>query len=166
MRVWIIICVSIVVTGLLYWFLEYLDPKADERELDSKPMTSIFYAALVFVGNFDLQPNTDAARILSWSWTFWAVIVCSAYTAYVVFCLFVLLLLFGTNLFVCWRYSNCVSLTRNHSNVTFLLFAQNKTLTVTWLRFWYHPKLMSLPLVPWKKPLIFKPMFVSKMVVS
>ena len=81
--VWMIICASILVTGLLYWFLEYLDPRADERELDQKPMTSVFYAALVFVGNFDLQPNTDAARILSWSWTFWAVIVCSAYTAYV-----------------------------------------------------------------------------------
>lgn len=99
--VWILIVASILVTGLLYWFLEYLDPKADERELDSKPMTSVFYAALVFVGNFDLQPNTDAARILSWSWTFWAVIVGSAYTAYVYHIVY-FVLVFGFGIVLSW----------------------------------------------------------------
>ncbi|CAB9521570.1 receptor subunit 1 [Seminavis robusta] len=79
--VWITIGATIVFTGLMYWCLEYLDVKADERDLEDKPMASIFYAALVFVGHLEFRPKTHSARILSWSWTFWAVIVGSAYTA-------------------------------------------------------------------------------------
>jgi Ligand-gated ion channel len=79
--VWVTILSTIVVTGLLYWFLEYLDVKADESNLEDRPGHTIFYAALVFVGSLEFRPNTHASRILSWSWTFWAVIVTSAYTA-------------------------------------------------------------------------------------
>lgn len=79
--VWILIAVAIVVTGLLYWFLEYLDVDADERDLDQKPIASIFYAATTFTGHFEFRPNTHAARIIGFSWTFWALIVASAYTA-------------------------------------------------------------------------------------
>lgn len=79
--VWLTICGAIVVTGLLYWSLEYLDVEADERELEEKPLASIFYSALTFTGHFGFRPNTHAARIIGFSWTFWAVIVASAYTA-------------------------------------------------------------------------------------
>jgi hypothetical protein len=79
--VWLTIGATIVYTGQLYWSLEYLDVNADERNLEDKPMPSVFYAALVFVGNLEFRPKTDPARILIWSWTFWAIIVGSAYTA-------------------------------------------------------------------------------------
>lgn len=79
--VWFLIWVAIVVTGFLYWFLEYLDVDADERDLDQKPLASIFYAALTATGHFEYRPKTHAARILGFSWTFWVLIVGSAYTA-------------------------------------------------------------------------------------
>jgi hypothetical protein len=79
--VWLTISGAIVITGLLYWLLEYLDVDADEGGLDEKPLALIFYAATTFTGHFGFQPNTNAARILGFSWTFWALIVASAYTA-------------------------------------------------------------------------------------
>jgi hypothetical protein len=77
--VWIMICVAIVVTGLLYWYLEYLDVDSDVLVLD--PLGSIFYAATTFTGHFGFRPNTSAARILGFSFTFWTLIVSAAYTA-------------------------------------------------------------------------------------
>ena len=79
--VWIMIGVAIVATGLMYWMLERLNTESDEAQLESKPLTTVFLSALTFTGNFNFQPNTHAARLLSLSWTFWALIVVAAYTA-------------------------------------------------------------------------------------
>lgn len=79
--VWIAICGAIIFSGLLYWGLEKLNTNADSRALDEKPIASIFYAATTFTGHFDFQPNTNAARLFGFSWTFWALVVGSAYTA-------------------------------------------------------------------------------------
>jgi len=81
LQLWLTIVAAIVATGLSYFLLEHLNKDADERNLDEKPLASIFYAAIAFTGHFELRPNTNAARILSFSFTFWALIVVSAYTA-------------------------------------------------------------------------------------
>lgn len=44
-------------------------------------MAAIFYSALTTVGHFQFKPNTQASRLLGFSWTFWSLIVASAYTA-------------------------------------------------------------------------------------
>lgn len=80
-RVWMLILFSIVFTGICYWLLERLNLESDERELENKPMAAIFLASLTFTGHFEFWPNTNAARLLSFSWTFWALILSSAYTA-------------------------------------------------------------------------------------
>ena len=79
--VWVGIVLSVLLAGILYWFLEYLDLDADEGTLETNPMASIFYAGLIFTGNFELQPNTAAARIFSFGFTFWSLLVGAAYTA-------------------------------------------------------------------------------------
>ena len=79
--IWCAIVGAIFMTGLIYFFLERLDPTADERNLEDKPWTNIFLAALTFTGHMSYQPNTTPSRILVMSWGFWTIIVLSAYTA-------------------------------------------------------------------------------------
>lgn len=79
--VWLLIILAIFFTGLMYFLLERLDVLSDERELESKPNVSIFLASLTFTGHFLYRPATHPARLLSFSWTFWALIISSAYTA-------------------------------------------------------------------------------------
>lgn len=79
--VWLLIAASVILTGLLYWFLEKINSEADARSLDTRPLSSIFLSAIVFTTHFEFRPNTSAAMLLSWSWTFWSLIVAAAYTA-------------------------------------------------------------------------------------
>jgi hypothetical protein len=69
-------------TSSTYPYLcKFWNKDADERELDGKPAASVFYAAIAFAGHYELRPNSHAARIVGFSFTFWALIVASAYTA-------------------------------------------------------------------------------------
>lgn len=79
--VWLLIIAATVFTGVAYFILERLNVQSDERELHDKPMVAIFLASLTFTGHFEFWPDTHAARLLSFSWTFWALIMTSAYTA-------------------------------------------------------------------------------------
>lgn len=79
--VWVAIVAAIFFTGGMYCFLERLNQSSDERQLDDKPHITVFLSALTFTGHFEFQPETNAARILSFSWSFWSLIMISAYTA-------------------------------------------------------------------------------------
>jgi Ligand-gated ion channel len=79
--VWLAIMGFILITGLVLWLLEYMDIEADELLLHDNPLLCIFHTAIVFTGHLGTRPRSHGARILSLSWTFWALIVISAYTA-------------------------------------------------------------------------------------
>jgi Ligand-gated ion channel len=79
--VWLSICGFIVLTGLTYWLLEYLDVNTDESHVLENPIGNIYRAATTTTGHFGFEPSTHSARILGFSWTFWALIVGAAYTA-------------------------------------------------------------------------------------
>ncbi|KAI2504707.1 ionotropic glutamate receptor [Fragilaria crotonensis] len=79
--VWVAICVFVVLTGLIYWFLEYLDVDADDSDGVNSPWSNIFLAATSFTGHYAFEPNSHATRLLGFSVTFWALIVIAAYTA-------------------------------------------------------------------------------------
>jgi hypothetical protein len=64
-KVWLAIIAAILFTGLMYFVLERVNVESDERELENKPAAAIFLAALTFTGHFQFQPNTTAARLLS-----------------------------------------------------------------------------------------------------
>jgi Ligand-gated ion channel len=81
LTVWLTLVCAIVITGFVYFLLELWDGGSDERELQCKPVASIFYAAITFTGHYELRPQTNPARIVGFSFTFWALIVGSAYTA-------------------------------------------------------------------------------------
>lgn len=66
---------------LFVGFPQFWNTDTDDRDLDGKPVASIFYAAIAFTGHYELRPNTNAARLVGFSFTFWSLIVASAYTA-------------------------------------------------------------------------------------
>jgi Ligand-gated ion channel len=78
---WLSLICSIAITGIVYYILELWNNSADERDLECKPIASIFYAAITFTGHYQLRPQTHPARLVGFSFTFWALIVGSAYTA-------------------------------------------------------------------------------------
>jgi hypothetical protein len=81
LTLWLGATLAVVITGIVYWILEIWNVDADERQLECKPLASIFYAAITFTGHNELQPQTHPARLVGFSFTFWALIVGSSYTA-------------------------------------------------------------------------------------
>lgn len=79
--VWALLVITIVITGAVYWLLERLDTTSDERLLEDHPGEAVFYTAIAFTGHFDFKPQTSAARILTFSMTFIALILGAVYTA-------------------------------------------------------------------------------------
>ena len=76
---WNTIVLTVIGSGLIYWMIEHWDK--EKRELDTDPLTSVFYAAIAFTGHYELSPRTHPARLLGISLTFWALIVSASYTA-------------------------------------------------------------------------------------
>lgn len=79
--VWILILVSIVASGLVYWCLELIDPNSDKRRLENDPIDTTFLVAIAFTSHFEFHPRTHAARLFTFSVAFWALLVGAAYTA-------------------------------------------------------------------------------------
>jgi hypothetical protein len=79
--VWILIIVTIFFSSFVYWTLEQLDPTSDSRDerLDAYETTWLF--ATAFTGQFDFAPQTNAARLFTFSVSFWALLIGAAYTA-------------------------------------------------------------------------------------
>ena len=68
-------------TGVAYFLLERLNVETDERQLEKDALTAIFLSAITFTSHFEFKPQTHPARLLSFSWTLWTLIMASAYTA-------------------------------------------------------------------------------------
>lgn len=79
--VWILILLSIVASGVVYWVLELIDHKSDRARLQNSPLENIFLSAVTFTGHFEFQPRTNASRLFTISLTFWALMTAAAYTA-------------------------------------------------------------------------------------
>ncbi|KAL7566317.1 hypothetical protein ACA910_013640 [Epithemia clementina (nom. ined.)] len=79
--VWILIAITVIATGILYFLLDKMNTASDELELDKQPGAAVFYSFIVMTGHFELHPTTTSARLLTFSLTFFALLVASAYTA-------------------------------------------------------------------------------------
>jgi hypothetical protein len=78
--VWVMILVTIVVSAMAYWFLDWYDTASDKMGLDHEPAQNLFLAAMTFTGNFEFQPSSNPARIFAVSLTFTSLIIMSSYT--------------------------------------------------------------------------------------
>ena len=79
--VWGMIIVTIVVSALVYWFLDWFDTDSDELRLGNDPAQNLFLTAITFTGQFEFKPTSNSARIFTASLAFWSLIMMSAYTA-------------------------------------------------------------------------------------
>lgn len=82
--VWLLIMFTIFSSGFIYWLMEKLDPETDDINYQKKannPGRHTFFAAQTFVGHFEFKPRTRAARLFSFSMSFWALIIGASYTA-------------------------------------------------------------------------------------
>jgi hypothetical protein len=79
--VWVMIAVTLVVSGLIYWWMERYNEDSDRQELGKTPTEPIYMAALSFTGEPTFQPSTDYARLFVLSLAFFCLLVGSAYTA-------------------------------------------------------------------------------------
>jgi hypothetical protein len=78
--VWVMIVVTILVSAVAYWFLDWYDTASDKLALDHEPAQNLFLAAMTFTGNFEFQPSSNPARIFAVSLAFFSLIVMSSYT--------------------------------------------------------------------------------------
>jgi hypothetical protein len=65
----------------MYFLLERMNEDADELHLENKPVAAIFYSFITMTGHYEFRPQTTAARLLTFSLTFFALIIVAAYTA-------------------------------------------------------------------------------------
>jgi hypothetical protein len=79
--VWLLIILTVIGTGLMYYFLEKLNSAADERDLEHQAGAAVFYSAITMTGHYEFRPQTHAARLLTFSLTLFALIVVAVYTA-------------------------------------------------------------------------------------
>lgn len=81
--VWILILVTILLSAVVYQFLEYLG--LPERHRGSRRRdtlgNNIFLSMLMFTQHFQFNPRTPASRIFASSLALWALLISSAYTA-------------------------------------------------------------------------------------
>ena len=79
--VWTLIVITVICSGLMYYLLERMNEDADELHLENKPGAAIFYSFITMTGHYEFRPQTTAARLLTFSLTFFALIIVAAYTA-------------------------------------------------------------------------------------
>ena len=79
--VWILIAVTIVFSGLVYQFIEYMDDEKKNRPGAQWFYDNLYLSVLNFTLNFEYAPTSGAARIFTASVAFWAMIVTATYTA-------------------------------------------------------------------------------------
>ena len=79
--VWALIMLTIIFSGLIYNFLEYIDPYSDKQRLKNKPLETIYLSAMGFAGHMEFEARTQPARIFTFSLAMWSLLMAAAYTA-------------------------------------------------------------------------------------
>ena len=79
--VWLLILATIITSGLVYMFLDFVDPYSDKRKLKSHPIESMYLSAMGFAGHMEFEPQTHPARLFTFSLAMWALLMAAAYTA-------------------------------------------------------------------------------------
>jgi len=81
LELWMMIVITIVVSGLVFHALERLGQRSDRRTLEKSYTNNVFLAFIAFTGRVAFHPRTKVAQVFSLSLAFWAMIVAVSYTA-------------------------------------------------------------------------------------
>ncbi|CAB9518622.1 receptor ionotropic, delta-2 [Seminavis robusta] len=79
--VWGMIVFTIILSGLVYQVIEYLNGEREERSLYQWMSDNIYLSAINFSQNFEYAPSSLAGRIFGVSMTLWALVITATYTA-------------------------------------------------------------------------------------
>jgi len=79
--VWFVIVATIFGSAAVYFALERIDPNSDISEEQLTYMETVWMFGTAVTGQFEFAPKTNAARLFTFSISFWALLVISAYTA-------------------------------------------------------------------------------------
>jgi hypothetical protein len=80
-QVWLMTLLTMVIAGLVYQWMEWINEDSDRQDLQKKPSETMYFAALSFNGDIKFQPSTNYARLFVLTIAFWGLILSSAYTA-------------------------------------------------------------------------------------
>jgi hypothetical protein len=81
-NVWYMLVVTVAATASVYYLLEKINPKSDERGTQRDgPIEATFLVAISLTSHFGFEPRTTPARLLAFSVAFFALVVSASYTA-------------------------------------------------------------------------------------
>jgi Ligand-gated ion channel len=80
-EVWIILCAAVFATGIVYFLIEKTFANVSSCDEYDPLSTCIYNTAMVITGIFDFKPRSHAARLLSFCWTLWVLVIISTYVA-------------------------------------------------------------------------------------
>ncbi|CAB9509968.1 Glutamate receptor, ionotropic [Seminavis robusta] len=79
--VWALTLVTIVVSALIYQFIEFINGERQARSMGQWIMDNLYLSVLSAAQNFEYAPSTAAGRIFAVSMTFWSLVMTATYTA-------------------------------------------------------------------------------------
>jgi len=79
--VWILAIFTILVSAVIYQFLEYMDDECHERTRYQWFSDNLYLSSLNFTQNFEYAPNSASARLFAVSMGIWAMVMTATYTA-------------------------------------------------------------------------------------
>ncbi|CAB9526101.1 receptor ionotropic, NMDA 1 [Seminavis robusta] len=79
--VWGMIVLTVVLSGLVYQFIEHLSGEREDRSLYQWFSDNLYLSAINFSQNFEYAPSSLAGRLFGVSMTIWALVITATYTA-------------------------------------------------------------------------------------
>jgi hypothetical protein len=80
-QVWLFSVLTMVLAGLVYQWMEWINTDSDRQELGDKPSETVYFAVLSFFSDIKFEPSTNYSRLFVVTLAFWGMILSSAYTA-------------------------------------------------------------------------------------
>lgn len=80
-EVWIVVVFTIVLTGIVYYIIDYMTHRGNKQEMEMRFVDSLFSSFKALTGHCDFDPQALASKILLISLCFFFFIFTAAYTA-------------------------------------------------------------------------------------
>lgn len=81
LEVWLMVAATLVLSSLVYQFLESVHGEQEERSKRRWFMDNLYLSSINFTQNYVYEPRTLAGRLFGVSFAFWAMLIGATYTA-------------------------------------------------------------------------------------
>ena len=80
-QVWFVVLITILLSAVVYQFLEWMGRKRENRSLRKWTMENVYNSFLGFTQNYSHEPSMLSTRFFGISFTLWTMLIGAAYTA-------------------------------------------------------------------------------------